>query len=76
MRPYLDLMRRILESGTAKGDRTCTDTRFGKQLSVDRSAGLPAVTGKCSALGRDDRRAAVAPVRGQDRALTIPGQQS
>ena len=77
MRPYLDLMRRILESGTAKGDRTGTGTRsrFGEQLGVDLSAGLPVVIGKRSALGRDERRAAVAPARGHDRALPISGQQ-
>ena len=75
MRPYLDLMRRILESGTAKGNRTGTRSRFGEQLGVDLSAGLPVVIGKRSALGRDERRAAVAPARGRDRALPISGQQ-
>ena len=39
MRPYLDLMRRVLDSGTPKEDRTGTGTlsRFGEQLRFDLS---------------------------------------
>ena len=38
MKPYLDLMRRILESGARKGDRTGTGTLslFGEQLRLDQ----------------------------------------
>ena len=76
MRPYLDLMRRILESGTAKGDRTGTRSRFGEQLRFDLAAGLLVVTRERSAPGWDERRAAVVPARGQHPALTRSGQQS
>ncbi len=48
MRPYLDLMRRVLEHGTPKRDRTGTGTfaRFGEQLRFDLTEGFPLVTTK------------------------------
>ena len=45
---YEDLLRRVLETGAVKSDRTGTGTRsvFGAQLRYDRSAGFPLVTTK------------------------------
>ncbi len=46
--PYEDLLRRVLEQGTPKADRTGTGTRslFGHQLRYDLSAGFPLITTK------------------------------
>lgn len=48
MTPYLELMRRALEEGTNKTDRTGTGTRsvFGHQMRFDLSEGFPLLTTK------------------------------
>ncbi|WP_136163722.1 thymidylate synthase [Sphingomonas flavalba] len=48
MRPYLDLIQRILDEGTAQADRTGVGTRavFGHQMRFDLTDGFPLVTTK------------------------------
>jgi thymidylate synthase len=48
MQPYLDLLRRVMDSGNDKGNRTKTWARsvFGHQMRYDLTEGFPTVTTK------------------------------
>ena len=68
---YEDLLRRVLEQGTPKADRTGTGTvsLFGERLRYDLSERLPAGDDEEGALPVGRRRAAVVPARRQQRRL-------
>ena len=48
MKQYLELLNRIMNEGTDRGDRTGTGTRsvFGHQMRFDLSKGFPLLTTK------------------------------
>ena len=48
MKQYLDLVKKVLENGNQKGDRTGTGTKsvFGHQLRFDLSKGFQMITTK------------------------------